>query len=260
MLPNPEDLLALEPEELAGFVIEHFNSLPANEQRSIHPDNFVNPNSSPVNSYPRQYQDRVAKALMEAWEWLVREGLFARKPSSPGWYFITRRGERMKTASDLQSYRSGEQTKIKDEVNPESSTVIEKDAGTLLSGRYKLIRSLATSGFAQTSLGEDVLLPSKRKCIIKQFAFTSNDPKTYERMLERFEREAVNLERLAKHNDQVPDLYAHFPENGQFYLVQEYIEGDTVAARVAKEATFNESRVREILRSLLVVLKAATVH
>jgi hypothetical protein len=25
MLPNPEDLLALEPDELAGFVIEHFN-------------------------------------------------------------------------------------------------------------------------------------------------------------------------------------------------------------------------------------------
>src|SRR5437773_10136395 len=104
-LPRAEDLLSLEPEELAGFVIEHFNSLPQNEKDSIHPDNFVNPNSSPVNRYPRQYQDRVARALMEAWEWLVREGLFARKPGSPGWYFITRRGERMKTVSDLESYR-----------------------------------------------------------------------------------------------------------------------------------------------------------
>jgi serine/threonine protein kinase len=53
-------------------------------------------------------------------------------------------------------------------------------------------------------------------------------------MLERFEREAVNLERVARHNDQVPDLYAHFAEKGQFYLVQEYIEGDTVAARVGR--------------------------
>ena len=104
MLPNPEDLLALEPEELAGFVIEHFNSLAANERDSLHPDNFVNPNSSPVNKYPRPYQDRVARALMKAWEWLVREGLFARKPSSPGWYFITKRGERIKTRSDLEVY------------------------------------------------------------------------------------------------------------------------------------------------------------
>jgi hypothetical protein len=27
MLPNPEALFALDPEVLAGFVIEHFNSL-----------------------------------------------------------------------------------------------------------------------------------------------------------------------------------------------------------------------------------------
>lgn len=107
ILPDAENLLTLEPEELAGVVIEHFNSLPANEQSSIHPDNFVNLNSSPVNRYPRDYQVRVAKALMEAWEWLVREGLLARQPGSPGWYFITRRGERMKNATDLEAYRKG---------------------------------------------------------------------------------------------------------------------------------------------------------
>jgi hypothetical protein len=108
---------------------------------------------------------------MEAWEWLVREGLLARQPGSPEWFFITRRGERMKTASDLESYRSGHQTKIKNEVNPEPSTLIEKVDGTLLGSRYKIIRSLATSSFAETFLAEDVLLPSKRKCIIKQFAY-----------------------------------------------------------------------------------------
>ncbi|HUE82855.1 MAG TPA: hypothetical protein VMM84_12150 [Pyrinomonadaceae bacterium] len=143
---------------------------------------------------------------MEAWEWLVREGLLARQPGSPGWFFITRRGERMKTASDLESYRLGEQTKIRDQVNSQSSTAIEKDDSALLNGRYKIIRSLALSGFAQTLLGEDVLLPSKRKCIIKRFAFTSNDPQTRDRMLDRFEREAVNLEKLAEDSDQVPDL------------------------------------------------------
>jgi hypothetical protein len=79
ILPEPETLLALEPEELAGVVIEHFNFLPANEQRSLYPDNFANPNASPVNRYPREHRARVAKALMEAWEWLVREGLLAPK-------------------------------------------------------------------------------------------------------------------------------------------------------------------------------------
>lgn len=46
MLPNPEDLLALEPEELAGFVIEHFNSLAANERDSLHPDPVMSSEAS----------------------------------------------------------------------------------------------------------------------------------------------------------------------------------------------------------------------
>jgi hypothetical protein len=223
MLPNPEDLLALEPEELAGFVIEHFNSLPANERDSLHPDNFVNPNSSPVNKYPRQYQDRVARALMEAWEWLVREGLFARKPSSPGWYFITRRGERIKTRSDLEVYRLGDQTKIKNNRHENTETLGKAPDETLLKGRYKIVRPITTTGFSQTFLAEDVLLPSNRKCIIKQFAYASSDSQNVQMMLERFEREAVNLERLAEDSDQVPDLYAHFSEGAKYYLVQEYI-------------------------------------
>lgn len=107
ILPDAEHLLALEPEELAGAVLEHLNSLPSNERWSIHPDNFVNLNASPVNRYPRDYQVRVANALMEAWEWLVCEGLLARKPGSQGWYFITRRGEPMKSATDVEAFRKG---------------------------------------------------------------------------------------------------------------------------------------------------------
>ena len=260
MLPNSDDLLALEPEELAGFIIEHFNSLPQNEKDSIHPDNFVNPNSSPVNKYPRQSQESVARALMEAWEWLVREGLFARKPGSPGWYFITRRGERIKTAADLEAYRLGDQTKIKNDQNESPSTVPKNHDETLLKGRYRKIRSLTITGFSRTFLAEDVLLPSKRKCIIKQFAYSSNDPENAQMMLERFEREAVNLERLADDSNQVPDLYAHFSEDGKYYLVQEYIEGCTLREKVSRDGLLAESNVEILLSSLLQVLKCVHAH
>lgn len=258
MLPKAEDLIALEPEELAGFVIEHLNSLSEKNRSPIHPDNFVNPNASPVNKYPSQYQDRIAKALMEAWEWLVRGGFLARQPGSPGWYFITRRGERMKTAGDLESYRLAEQTKIDNGGGRNLAT--SRENGTLLNNRYRIIKSLTKSGFAHTFLGEDIRLPSRRKCVIKQFAFTANDSQTYDQMLHRFEREAVNLERLSTQIDQVPDLYAHFPENGQYYLVQEYIEGDTLAAMVAKQGLLDELQVKEILKSTLDILKCVHAH
>jgi len=105
VLPDPDVLLALEPEELAGALIQHFNSLPDYERTSIHPDNFTNPNGPPISSYSQEYQGRVGEALMEAWEWLVREGLMARKPGSPGWYFVTRRGKQINNADQFTAYK-----------------------------------------------------------------------------------------------------------------------------------------------------------
>ena len=51
-------------------------------------------------------QEKVNEALMEAWEWLVSEGLLARKASAhPFRFFITRRGKRLKSREDLDFYR-----------------------------------------------------------------------------------------------------------------------------------------------------------
>src|SRR4030095_15186421 len=104
ILPDPELLLSLEPEELAGVVLESLNSFGPNEGGQLNRHNFGLPHT--VQGYPPSYQDRIRKALMEAWSWLEREGLIADDPGQPGeWIFITRRGERMRTAADLESYR-----------------------------------------------------------------------------------------------------------------------------------------------------------
>jgi serine/threonine-protein kinase len=76
----------------------------------------------------------------------------------------------------------------------------------------------------------------------------------YQLLLERFEREAVVLERLAESNDQIPDLYTHFSENGQFYLVMEWIKGETVANKVKVNGPFTEPAVKDLLESILHVL------
>lgn len=104
IIPDPEALLALEPEELAGVVLEYLNSLPHSESGQLNRYNFSLPHT--VNEYPRQYQDRISQALMEAWVWLEREGLIAPEPGAKGeWVFITRRGEQIINASDLDAYR-----------------------------------------------------------------------------------------------------------------------------------------------------------
>jgi serine/threonine protein kinase, bacterial len=126
---------------------------------------------------------------------------------------------------------------------------------TLLNNRYQVIEILGAGGFGETFLAEDTHMPSRRRCAIKQLKpIAANDPQTYELIRQRFEREAATLESLGKSSDQIPELYAYFPENGQFYLVQEWIHGQTLTQIVADKGLLNETTVREILLPLLSVL------
>ena len=101
LMPDHEALLALEPEELAGVVLEYLHSFSTQLNRY----NFSL--SDTVKEYPYEYQDEISRALMEAWVWLEREGLLAPKPGDTGgnWVFITRRGHKLKRAVDVEAYR-----------------------------------------------------------------------------------------------------------------------------------------------------------
>ncbi len=104
LLPDPEVLLSLEPEELARVVLEYLSSLSPTEGGQLNRYNFSLPHT--VQGYPPHYQNRISQALMEAWVWLEREGLIAPEPGSQGnWVFITRRGKELRQATDLESYR-----------------------------------------------------------------------------------------------------------------------------------------------------------
>ena len=125
---------------------------------------------------------------------------------------------------------------------------------TLLNNRYQIIQVLGAGGFGETFVAEDTYMPSRRQCVIKQLKPVTNDPQMYQLIQQRFQREAATLEALGEGSDQIPKLYAYFLENGQFHLVQEWIQGQTLTAKVAAEGPLSESVVKEILASLLLVL------
>ncbi|MBG1264016.1 serine/threonine-protein kinase [Nostoc commune] len=126
---------------------------------------------------------------------------------------------------------------------------------TLLNNRYQVIQVIGAGGFGETFLAEDVHMPSRRRCVIKQLKpITNNDPQTYQLIQQRFEREAATLEFLGESSNQIPKLYAYFSENGQFYLVQEWIHGQTLTKIVEAKGFESETAVRQILLSLLWVL------
>src|ERR671932_2408111 len=124
----------------------------------------------------------------------------------------------------------------------------------LLNNRYRIIQALATGGFGETFLAQDTHMPSGRHCVIKQLKPLANNPNVYQLVQERFEREAAILEQLGEGSTQIPRLYAYFAEHGQFYLVQEWIEGVTLNAALQRNGLLGESDVKEILLSMLSIL------
>ncbi|MBG1265584.1 protein kinase domain-containing protein [Nostoc sp. WHI] len=124
----------------------------------------------------------------------------------------------------------------------------------LLNDRYQVIRTLGAGGFGETYVAEDTYMPSKRRCVVKQLRPIHNNPQIYRIVQERFQREAAILEELGGANDQIPALYAYFSSGGQFYLVQEWIEGDTLTGKFQKQGVFSESAIQELFMNLLPVL------
>jgi len=124
----------------------------------------------------------------------------------------------------------------------------------LLNNRYQVIQILGAGGFGETLLAEDTHMPSRRRCVIKRLKPVSNDPQAYQSIQQRFEREAATLEFLGEHSNQIPRLYAYFSENGQFYLVQEWIHGHTLRQLLVSQGIQGEGIVKTILLSLLSVL------
>jgi len=104
LLPDSENLLSLEPEELAGYLMEYLNSLPDDEKKHLNRSNFGGNHT--VQEYPPEYQAEILKALIEAWGWLERKGLIAPKPGDRhGWVFITSDGQKFKNHGDIDAFR-----------------------------------------------------------------------------------------------------------------------------------------------------------
>ncbi|WP_103668763.1 AAA-like domain-containing protein [Pseudanabaena sp. BC1403] len=125
---------------------------------------------------------------------------------------------------------------------------------TLLSNRYQVLRVLGSGGFGQTFLAEDTQMPSRRICVIKQLKAIADNPDIYKIVRDRFQREAATLEALGKDNGLVPELYASFCEDNEFYLVQEWIDGKDLSDIVHSEGCLTETKVKRILLDLLPTL------
>lgn len=117
----------------------------------------------------------------------------------------------------------------------------------LLGDKYRALQRIGFGNYSRTFVGVVEPDPAKPRCIIKQFRHQSK------KAAESFELELEILSELGQH-PQIPALLDSFERHERQYLVQEFIDGQNLAAELAELGYFKEAKIRQVLASLLPVL------
>ncbi|MEE3719023.1 serine/threonine-protein kinase [Tumidithrix elongata RA019] len=130
--------------------------------------------------------------------------------------------------------------------------------GTTLRNRYTITAVLGSGGFGDTYLAVDRDLPGSPKCVVKQLKPKDTSPGVLPIAKSLFEREAEYLYKLGRAHPQIPELFAHFEEGEDFYLVEEFVDGHNLTVEIPPEQRLSEHEVIHLLLEILEVL--AFVH
>ncbi|MEA5479367.1 serine/threonine-protein kinase [Pseudanabaena galeata UHCC 0370] len=122
-----------------------------------------------------------------------------------------------------------------------------------LRNRYRASRPLGKGGFGATFLAADEGLPGFPSCVVKQLRPNTQSASVMKMARELFEREAFTLGKIGSH-PQIPRLLDYFEEDSNFYLVQEFVDGETLKQEFERRGAFNEIEIRKILSEIFPAL------
>lgn len=115
--------------------------------------------------------------------------------------------------------------------------------GQIIGGRYEIVKSIGEGGMANVYLANDKILD--RKVAIKVLR---GDLANDEKFIRRFQREAQSVANLSHPN--IVEVYDVEEEEGQHYIVMEYIEGKTLKQLLQKRGSLTLSEVIDIMLQL----------
>lgn len=105
LIHTADELLSLDVDALGGLLLTHLKSYDGVSSNSVYQNGLISQGNFLGMQNPTGYgqkpeygdkQAEVNRALMEAWNWLEREGILIRDPKQPApWFSISRRGEEL---------------------------------------------------------------------------------------------------------------------------------------------------------------------
>ncbi len=133
----------------------------------------------------------------------------------------------------------------------ESSAAENPDPSELLSGRYRIQAPLGEGAMGQVYQAEHVLMKKRVAIKVLRRELTENDE-----MVARFQREAQAAASLdSPHVCQATDFGQ--TDNGAFFLVMEYLEGETLESTVNTFGRLETPRALHIARQIASALQQA---
>lgn len=142
----------------------------------------------------------------------------------------------------------------KKEDHPQSEEHREAFARNVLRNKYHLVRKLYEEEFEIVYLAEskDIAVPTN--CLIQQFTpqYISQAQSVAAKHL--FHQEATILNNLSNH-PQIPSIYDYFEIQGQFFVVQEFILGQSLQEELSKAQPYNQTEIIEFLNNILPILE-----
>ena len=123
--------------------------------------------------------------------------------------------------------------------------------GNTIGGRYHIVAELGRGAFSQTYIAEDRQIPNNPKCVVKQLKPQTINELALREARRLFRREAEVLARLD--HPQIPGLLAYYP--GEFCLVQDFIEGNSLSQEIKGSKRWDETEVIKFLLDVLPVLE-----
>lgn len=115
--------------------------------------------------------------------------------------------------------------------------------GQKINDRYQIIRTIGEGGMANVYLAHDTILD--RDVAVK---ILRGDLADDEKFVRRFQREAISASSLAHPN--IVEMYDVGEDDGQYYIVMEYVEGKTLKSLVKRRGNLTLTEVVDIMLQL----------
>ena len=117
-------------------------------------------------------------------------------------------------------------------------------------GKYAIVHPIAQGGFGQTILAED---SEGKRVVLKQFNPQQHNVGT--QALRLFDQECDRLQDVG-HHPQIPSFIEYFEEEGNRYIAQTFIPGQTLKDELQEAGVFSEDQTLALLKDILPVIKS----